>query len=125
MDGAYRELYRGQCNCSYWHGAFGGIYLPHLRNAVYRHLIAAENLLYQAIGKTGSWVEATIDDYNFDSLPEMRLANDKLLALLAPMQGGMLYEFTAVPVPAGAWLFGGALLAAAGWRHVKSDGASS
>ena len=30
-----RSLYRGQCNCGYWHGAFGGIYLPHLRNAIY------------------------------------------------------------------------------------------
>jgi alpha-amylase len=29
FEGARRELYRGQCNCSYWHGAFGGIYLPH------------------------------------------------------------------------------------------------
>lgn len=92
FEAAKRELYRGQCNCSYWHGAFGGIYLPHLRNAVYKHLIASENLLYQAIGKTGAWVEATNDDYNFDSLPEVRLANDKLTALLAPMQGGMLYE---------------------------------
>jgi len=36
------HLYQGQCNCSYWHGAFGGIYLPHLRNAVYQHLLAAE-----------------------------------------------------------------------------------
>ncbi len=89
---AKRELYRGQCNCSYWHGAFGGIYLPHLRNAVYQHLIAAENLLHQATGKTGPWVDATNDDYNFDGLPEIRLANDKLLALLAPTQGGMLYE---------------------------------
>ena len=34
---ARTELYRGQCNCGYWHGAFGGIYLPHLRNAVYNH----------------------------------------------------------------------------------------
>ena len=42
---ARTALYRGQCNCSYWHGAFGGIYLPHLRNAVYNHLIAADNLL--------------------------------------------------------------------------------
>lgn len=92
LKSAKRELYRGQCNCSYWHGAFGGIYLPHLRNAVYQHLIAAENLLHQAIGKNGSWVEATNDDYNFDGLPEVRLANDKLFALLAPMQGGMLYE---------------------------------
>ena len=35
IEQARRALYRGQCNCSYWHGAFGGIYLPHLRNAVY------------------------------------------------------------------------------------------
>jgi 4-alpha-glucanotransferase len=26
---AYAELYRAQCNCPYWHGAFGGVYLPH------------------------------------------------------------------------------------------------
>ena len=37
------HLYRAQCNCPYWHGAFGGIYLPHLRNATYRELIAAES----------------------------------------------------------------------------------
>ena len=50
VEQARTELYRGQCNCGYWHGAFGGIYLPHLRNAVYQHLIAADNLLDQAIG---------------------------------------------------------------------------
>ncbi len=33
LEIARRELYRGQCNCPYWHGAFGGLYLPHLRNA--------------------------------------------------------------------------------------------
>jgi len=33
---ARQSLYRGQCNCPYWHGAFGGIYLPHLRNAVHQ-----------------------------------------------------------------------------------------
>jgi alpha-amylase len=41
---ARRELYRGQCNCSYWHGVFGGLYLGHLRFAVYKHLLAAERL---------------------------------------------------------------------------------
>ena len=50
---ARQALYRGQCNCPYWHGAFGGIYLPHLRNAIYNQLIAADNLLDQATGKTG------------------------------------------------------------------------
>ncbi len=92
LESARRELYRGQCNCSYWHGAFGGIYLPHLRNAVYNHLIAADNLLDKVSGKPAAWVEATADDYNFDGRQEIRLANDRIVALLAPLAGGHLYE---------------------------------
>jgi alpha-amylase len=51
LEEARREWYRAQCNCSYWHGAFGGIYLPQLRNAVYKHLIAADNLSIRAAGR--------------------------------------------------------------------------
>ena len=29
---------RAQCNCSYWHGVFGGLYIPHLRSALYEEL---------------------------------------------------------------------------------------
>lgn len=36
------SLWRGECSCAYWHGVFGGLYLPHLREAVYRNLIEAE-----------------------------------------------------------------------------------
>jgi len=36
------SLWRGECSCAYWHGIFGGLYLPHLREAVYRNLIEAE-----------------------------------------------------------------------------------
>lgn len=89
---ARRELYRGQCNCSYWHGAFGGVYLPHLRNAVYNHLIAADNLLDRAEGRPINWVEAKAADYNFDGSQEVRLENNKLVCLLAPNRGGQLYE---------------------------------
>lgn len=92
IEAARQELYRGQCNCSYWHGAFGGIYLPHLRNAVYRHLIAADNLLDRAIGKQSPWIEAIADDFNFDARQEVRLANENLVALIAPAGGGHLYE---------------------------------
>lgn len=92
LDEARAELYRGQCNCSYWHGAFGGIYLPHLRNAVYQKLIHAENLLDQVTGQTQPWVEAKADDLNFDSRQEVELANDKLIALMNPVAGGQLYE---------------------------------
>ncbi|HUE71315.1 MAG TPA: alpha-amylase/4-alpha-glucanotransferase domain-containing protein [Pirellulaceae bacterium] len=89
---AQTALYRGQCNCPYWHGAFGGIYLPHLRNAVYNQLIACDNLIDRAGGKNGGFVEATAEDYNFDLRQEVRLASDKLICLLAPASGGQMYE---------------------------------
>jgi hypothetical protein len=92
VEYARQALYRGQCNCPYWHGAFGGIYLPHLRNAIYNQLIACDNLLDQAAGKTGPYVEATADDYNFDARQEIRLSTDRLICLLAPAAGGMMYE---------------------------------
>lgn len=92
IERARTELYRAQCNCGYWHGAFGGIYLPHLRNAVFHHLIAADNLLDQATGRPETWVEDSHGDFNFDARPEVQLANDKLVALLAPARGGQLYE---------------------------------
>ncbi len=86
------HLYRGQCNCPYWHGAFGGIYLPHLRAAVYHHLIAADNHLDYLEYGAGQWVDASSDDFDFDQLPEVRLANDQFVGYLAPAKGGMLYE---------------------------------
>jgi 4-alpha-glucanotransferase len=86
------HLYRGQCNCAYWHGAFGGIYLPHLRNAIFAELIAADNKLdYLEYGHR-AWVDAQSDDYNFDLKNEVRLANDQLVAYVAPADGGMIYE---------------------------------
>lgn len=96
LERARMELYRGQCNCSYWHGAFGGLYLPHLRNAVYSHLIAADTLLEQAkrsaTGETGAWVEVEADDFNLDARKEIRLATDRLVAYFTPARGGHLYE---------------------------------
>ena len=89
---AQDHLYQGQCNCSYWHGAFGGIYLPHLRNAVYQQLLAAETLIESAMGRPESWVEATSDDYDFDGRNEIRLANDQLVAWLSARNGGQIYE---------------------------------
>ena len=89
---AEEHLYRAQCNCPYWHGAFGGIYLPHLRNATYRELIAADNAIDRMSGLTGEWVEVATDDFDKDLFPEVRLSNDQLIAYFAPARGGMLYE---------------------------------
>ena len=92
LDQAKLELYHGQCNCPYWHGAFGGLYLPHLRNAIYKHLIKAEVLIDEICGRTGQWVEISANDYNLDARQEIRLASDRLIAYLNPARGGHLYE---------------------------------
>lgn len=86
------HLYRGQCNCAYWHGAFGGVYLPHLRNALYHHLITADTDLNRATGDDATAVQAHADDYNFDAQQEIRLSNEKLCAWIAPGRGGRIYE---------------------------------
>ena len=39
---AQTHLLAAQCNDSYWHGVFGGLYAPHLRSAILRHMIQAE-----------------------------------------------------------------------------------
>ncbi|WP_437201481.1 alpha-amylase/4-alpha-glucanotransferase domain-containing protein [Planctomicrobium sp. SH664] len=89
---ARMDLYRGQCNCPYWHGAFGGLYLPHLRNAIYRHLIAADTAVEQLMGRPARWVDISAEDYNLDARKEVRLSGDRLVAYLAPARGGHLYE---------------------------------
>ena len=92
VERARDHLFQGQCNCSYWHGAFGGIYLPHLRNAVYQQLILADNILDNESHAVENWVDCTSEDYNFDGRPEIRLANDQLVAWISPSQGGFMYE---------------------------------
>lgn len=89
---ARQELYRAQCNCSYWHGAFGGLYLPHLRNAVYAHLISADNLIEKMENKPDRWVEIQADDYNMDARKEVRLSGNRLVTYVAPSNGGHIYE---------------------------------
>jgi len=102
---ALGHLYRGQCNCAYWHGVFGGLYLPHLRYAAYQQLIAAEVLADSAgakgpstspshDGARGKAQAAKVDvvDIDFDGCDEVVLANDVLWAGLKPTYGGHLFE---------------------------------
>jgi alpha-amylase/alpha-mannosidase (GH57 family) len=87
-----RELYRGQCNCGYWHGIFGGLYLPHLREALYRHLIRAENLLLS--GKaTEKKVSMALADFDGDGREEILLSNDLMNLYLSPSAGASAFEW--------------------------------
>jgi alpha-amylase len=98
VEKAVLELYRGQCNCPYWHGAFGGLYLPHLRNAIYRHLIAADNACLPDDVAHGERVDIEVHDFNLDGRREIRLSTGFMAAYFAPHLGGMLYELDIRPV---------------------------
>jgi len=92
LENARRCLYRAQCNCSFWHGAFGGLYLPHLRNAVYANLIEADGLIEQITRDADRWVDVVTGDLNLDARQEVKLSNQRLVALFAPASGGHMYE---------------------------------
>jgi alpha-amylase len=86
---ARRELYRAQCNCPWWHGAFGGLYLPHLRNAVYQHLLRAENATLDPNRRDAS---VEVADWDLDGAPEVLLSSNKLAVYVSPARGGSMYE---------------------------------
>jgi alpha-amylase len=99
LQEALKALYRGQCNCPYWHGVFGGLYLNHLRFALYRELItaekAAEGILYGAKGG----LRTLTTDFNKDGRPELIVEGDDFHAVLEPGQGGTLTELDYLPRP--------------------------
>jgi len=90
LERARLELYAGQCNCAYWHGVFGGLYLSHLRRAVYQHLIEAEHVLQQ---QQRSLVTADILDADGDGRLELRVANSSMSLVIDPDEGGALTEW--------------------------------
>jgi alpha-amylase len=82
---ARQHLWRSQCNCPYWHGVFGGLYLPHLRAAAYSELIAAES-----IGVRG--VRTERGDVDFDGWDDALLESPRWAAWISA-RGGRMWAF--------------------------------
>lgn len=88
---AEKHLHRGQCNCAYWHGQFGGLYLNHLRTAIYRELILADNALDTLEPRPSSVTVETVD-FDGDGQNEQILESRTLGLYLSPHDGGTLFE---------------------------------
>jgi len=82
-------LYRAQCNDAYWHGVFGGLYLPHLRREIYKNLLIAEREIEEP------YVE--VEDINCDGEDEILLRSKKLKLSLIPHYGGAVFELSFFP----------------------------
>jgi hypothetical protein len=89
---AQEDLWKGEANDAYWHGVFGGLYLPHLRDSVYRYLIRSEYLVDTYLHRGGPWMEVEILDFDKDSLEEVLVSTDKLNLYFRPAHGGQIFE---------------------------------
>ena len=104
------HLYQSQCNDAYWHGVFGGLYLPHLRSALYEHLLQAEYLADKSLhgkdegrakkstGKSSSWLEIETGDFDRDGFEEVMLNSDSLNVFIDPSDGGRITELDWKPL---------------------------
>jgi alpha-amylase/alpha-mannosidase (GH57 family) len=83
-------LHRAQCNDAYWHGVFGGLYLPHLRYGIYENLIKAEALYDQKVHREKEWIDLERLDFNGDGDEEVILRNPETVFLLSSRGGSLL-----------------------------------
>jgi hypothetical protein len=88
---ARTELYKSQGNDPYWHGIFGGLYLPHLREDAYAHLLRAEKRLPRESG----WRELDLD---LDGQSEIMSQGEIFGLILKPSSGGSLIELDYYPL---------------------------
>ena len=92
LEEASKDLFRGQCNCAYWHGVFGGLYLYHLRRAIYHHLIKCEAAIDKVkYGKKDAcWADIT--DIDADGRDEIVAENREIALYIDPADGGTIKE---------------------------------
>ena len=80
-------LYKLQTNDALWHGVFGGLYLPNLRDNAYNFLIQAEKIRYD--GKQ----LITEDKNEMDGYSKFKAVTTNYLFRFDSAMGGQLVEF--------------------------------
>lgn len=80
-------LHLTQSNDPYWHGLFGGIYLPHLRRSVWIAIVELEALLDKASPR-----KETALDLDLDGCDEIFLNSGKLQAVVRDDGLGAIHE---------------------------------
>ncbi len=81
-----KPLYRLQTNDVLWHGVFGGIYLPNLRDNAYRYLTECENIRY----KKRDTIE--VADIDMDGIEEAKIVKKHFIARFEGANGGQMTE---------------------------------
>ncbi len=92
---AFDQLWAAQCNCPYWHGVFGGMYLSHLRQAIYKSLINAEKIFDESNGIEYPPLE--ISDFDVDGHDEVLVERKLHNAYFRPDYGAVMFEYDYKP----------------------------
>lgn len=87
-------LHEAQANDAYWHGLFGGIYLPHLRRAIWRAMIDLERRLDALQSRPPHYS----GDFDLDGIDEIFLTSLALQAVIRPDRDAALIELSSYPL---------------------------
>ncbi len=84
---AIESLYKLQTNDVFWHGVFGGLYLPNLRDNAYTYLLEIERSLAK------KKITYKIEDIDKDGYDELKVLTPVLSLVFSSRFGGQLIEF--------------------------------
>jgi alpha-amylase len=86
LEQSRNNIWKAQCNCAYWHGIFGGLYLPHLRHGIFQQLIAAEQIVDRVLGSN-----IHLRDIDNDGYMEKEITSEDI-KLIVSEKGGVIRE---------------------------------
>jgi alpha-amylase len=87
------HLWKAQANDTYWHGLFGGIYMTHVRSAIYHYLLKAENAADRTRYGTKPWQHYEFTDFDRDTHNELIIESDQQNLYIDPQRGGSIFEW--------------------------------
>jgi len=83
-------LHEAQSNDAYWHGLFGGLYLPHLRRAVWHAIVQLERRLDALLPRA----DAASSDLDLDGIQEIFMKSLALQAVVRPDPDAAVIELS-------------------------------
>ncbi len=80
-------LYALQTNDVFWHGVFGGLYLPNLRDNAYKYLLGLEKTF------ANTKIQYKVDDFDMDGYDELKVLTNSFSFVFSSKNGGQMVEF--------------------------------
>ncbi len=89
---AKEYLYKLQTNDVFWHGIFGGLYLPNLRDNAYSYLLSLEKEFAK------KEISYEISDLDMDGYEELKVLSSSLSTIISCKNGAQMVEFGSLDV---------------------------